>query len=54
MYGYLHWYSFCILIQVQIVFVTFVYIIYTSIQSSFVRLYVCVFLSRFRTFCIQI
>ena len=50
----LHLYSFCILIQVQIIFVTFVYIIYTSIQSSFVRLYVCVFLSLFRTFCILI
>ena len=45
------WYSFCILIQVQIISVTFVYIC-TPMQCYFVRLYICMFLPRFRTFCI--
>ena len=50
----LYWYNFCILIQVQIIFVTFVYIICTYIQSYFVRLYICMLLSLFRAFCILI
>ena len=50
----LHLYSFCILIQVQIIFVTSVYIICTPVQSYFVRLYICMFLPQFGTFCVLI
>ena len=50
----LHWYSFCILIQVQIIFVISVYNICIPMQSYSVRLYICMFLPLFRTFCILI
>ena len=50
----LQWYSFCILIQVQIIFVISVYNICTPMQSYSVRLYTCMFLPLFRTFCILI